>query len=93
MTPGQSFARSSVFTVALMRRLVRKRGQAKSIVTTGNRFRCFETRVLTTASNSRGNYQLAYLMVSRFVAGGALCLALLRRPAWIATAASSSKRS
>lgn len=37
--------------------------------------------------DTRGNYQLAYLVIGCITFGGALCLGLVRRPLWIQTAA------
>lgn len=37
--------------------------------------------------DTRGNYQLAYLVIACITASGALCLALSRRPLWIQIAA------
>ena len=42
--------------------------------------------------DTRGNYELAYLAVACLIAIGALCLALIRRPMWIANAAPDPKR-
>ncbi len=41
--------------------------------------------------DTRGNYQLAYLVIAGITVSGALCLGLSRRPLWIQTTASKSE--
>jgi MFS family permease len=41
--------------------------------------------------DTRGNYQLAYLVIGCLTVSGALCLGLVRRPLWIQTAAQKTR--
>ena len=81
MALGQSFAGSSSFTVALMRWFVRKRGQAMSIVTTGNGFGYFATAIFALMIASLGFHEtFAVLAVVVLVAGVPLALVIRDRP-------------
>ena len=81
MALGQSFAGSSSFTLALMHWFVRKRGQAMSIVTTGNGFGYFATAIFALMIASLGFHEtFAVLAVVVLVTGVPLALVIRNRP-------------
>ncbi|MGZ8230050.1 MAG: MFS transporter, partial [Burkholderiales bacterium] len=75
---GQSIGGPNAFSLAIMRWFVRKRGQAMSVITTGNGFGYFSTLILAATIGAFGFHE-AFLVLAAAIFIGGLPLALVIR--------------
>ena len=78
---GQSIGGPNAFSLAIMRWFVKKRGQAMSVITTGNGFGYFSTLILAATIGAFGFHEaFLVLAVAIFVGGLPLALVIRDRP-------------
>jgi MFS family permease len=75
---GQSIGGPNAFSLAIMRWFVKKRGQAMSVITTGNGFGYFSTLILAATIGAFGFHE-AFLVLAAALFLGGLPLALVIR--------------
>jgi MFS family permease len=75
---GQSIGGPNAFSLAIMRWFVKKRGQAMSVITTGNGFGYFSTLILAATIGAFGFHE-AFLVLALAIFLGGLPLALVIR--------------
>ena len=75
---GQSIGGPNAFSLAIMRWFVKKRGQAMSVITTGNGFGYFSTLILAATIGAFGFHE-AFLVLAAAIFIGGLPLALVIR--------------
>jgi MFS family permease len=78
---GQSIGGPNAFSLAIMRWFVKKRGQAMSVITTGNGFGYLATLILAAAIGAFGFHEaFLVLALALFVGGLPLALVIRDRP-------------
>ena len=90
---GESMGGPNAFSAAIMRWFVSKRGQAMSVITTGNGFGYFSTLILAAMVHALGLHQtFAALAIVLFAAGVPLALVIRDRPDDLGLAADGAPR-
>lgn len=92
MSLGQSVGGSNAFTLAIMRWFVKRRGNAMSVITTGNGFGYFATLILAAMIAALGFHEsFVVLAIVVFVVGVPLAMVIRDRPEHLGLLADGEK--